>query len=345
MNEAGSKNLDYEVTACDAPIDFEDKKRYKKLDTDSATMAAFVQSIPSLFAADTLAKAYLVKFPEGLPKTLLKLKNGGYSSTIVGADSKFAGTASLHELANLSQLYSVFSVMSFLTCQYFLTNIFDSLSVIRKSVDEILDFLYGDKRAELIAELNFVNYASSVYSSVMKSEAQKIATITNLQQAKQVAIKDIEFYIEDLAQKSKNTIKDHAVFAKNAEEAIGIKRCLEAAMQLYVSSSILETYYSDNWDSSYIAYVESDVTFFLNKCDKRMLQYFTAIEQRCKALKLPLVGKEAKYSLEKELSKIVDALADPSKSELLQSAHKALHLPQEKSEFYITKSGDVYQTA
>lgn len=100
-----------------------------------------------------------------------------------------------------------------------------------------------------------------------------------------------------------------------------------------------------DWDAAYITYVENDVSFFLSKCDKRMLQYFTALEQRCKSLKSPLLGKDVKVSLEKELSKIVTDLADPQKSELLQKTHEALRLPQEKTEFYVTKDGNVYQTA
>ena len=347
MNDTTTKarKADYEITACDTPIDFDDKSRYKKVDADDPTMAAFFHSIPTMLAADTMAKAYLVKFPEGLPHTLLKLNRGGYSSTIVDANGNFLDTASLYELTNMRQLYSAFSLMSFVTCQYFLTQIFDQLSVIRGVVDDVMEFLYGDKRAELISELNFVNYASSVYSSVMTSDPQRIATITNLQQAKQVAIKDIEFYINDLEKKAKGSIKDYAAFTNIAEKAIEIKKCLEAAMQLYVSSTILEAYYANNWDAAYVAYVENDVSFFLSKCDKRMLQYFTALEQRCKSLKSPLLGKDVKVSLEKELSKIVTDLADPQKSELLQKTHEALHLPQEKTEFYVTKDGNVYQTA
>lgn len=343
MNDTTSKKIDYDITACDTPVDFEDKTRFKKLGMDDPTIAAFVHSIPTMLASDTLAKAYLVKFPEGVPHTLLKLKKGGYSSTIVDAKGKFLDTASLYKLTNLSQLYSVFSIMSFASSQYFLKEIFDQLSAIRDSVNDVLEFLYGDKRAELISELNFVNYASSVYSSIMASESQRIATIANIQQAKQVAIKDIEFYIEDLDAKAKGSIKDYAAFEKVAKKAIEIRKCLEAAMQLYVSSTILETYYADNWEPAYIAYVKNDISFFLGKCDKRMLQYFTALEQRCKALKSPLIGKDVKNSLEKELSQIVAVLAGPQKSELLEKSYEALRLPQEKAEFYITKDGDVYQ--
>ena len=345
MNDTQTKNLGYEVSPCETPMDFEDKTRYKKIDDSDPGMAAFIHSLPSMMMSETLAEAYLVKFPEGLPHTLLKLKNGGYTTTIVDANNQFLDTAAMFKMTAQAQCYAVFSALSAVTCQYFLTEIFDALTIIKNSVDDVLEFLYGDKRAELIAELNFINYASSVYSAIMASEPQRIATITSIQQAKQIAIKDIEFYINDLDGKAKGTIKDYAAFSKIARKAIDIKKCLEAAMQLYVSCSILETYYSSNWDSSYIAYVENDITFFLSKCDKRMLLYFTALEQRCRGLKSPLLGKEVKNSLEEELSKIVSALTDPQKSELLQTAHKALQLPQEKSEFYITKSGDVYQTA
>ena len=42
-------------------------------------------------------------------------------------------------------------------------------------------------------------------------------------------------------------------------------------MQLYVFSSLLELYYSQNTDLSYLTYVEADVSSYIDKCEKRML--------------------------------------------------------------------------
>ena len=66
-----------------------------------------------------------------------------------------------------------------------------------------MDFLYGDKKAELMSEISFTKYAFENYASIMAHEAQRAATITSLQSAKKVAMNDIEFYIHDLNLKKK----------------------------------------------------------------------------------------------------------------------------------------------
>lgn len=65
-------------------------------------------------------------------------------------------------------------------------------------MDKILEFLYGDKKAELLSEVSFIKYAYENYSSIMGHNEQRVATIASLQDAKKVAIKDIEFYMCDL---------------------------------------------------------------------------------------------------------------------------------------------------
>ena len=68
----------------------------------------------------------------------------------------------------------------------------------RMNLDKILEFLYGDKKAELMAEISFVKYAYQNYNSIMSHESQRTATIASIQEAKKVAMKDIEFYMNDL---------------------------------------------------------------------------------------------------------------------------------------------------
>ena len=53
----------------------------------------------------------------------------------------------------------------------------------------------------------------------MDNEIQRIATITSLQEGKKIAMKDIEFYIEDLDQKANREVKDGKGWAAVTEEA------------------------------------------------------------------------------------------------------------------------------
>ena len=46
------------------------------------------------------------------------------------------------------------------------------------NIDKILEFLYGEKKAELMSEVSFVKYAYQNYGSIMGCNPQRIATIS-----------------------------------------------------------------------------------------------------------------------------------------------------------------------
>ena len=67
------------------------------------------------------------------------------------------------------------------------------MSEINRKLDDVLTFLEDSKRTELLSELTFVKYAVNNYSTIMLSEPQRIATLTNVQRSKIRAIADIDF--------------------------------------------------------------------------------------------------------------------------------------------------------
>ena len=124
--DALQKEGNFSIAPCSQSLDLEDETRFKRLTLSpeqSSHMSALLQRVPGLAAAETLANAYVVKFPEGLPHTLTALKQGGYSTMIKGSDGKFAGTASLYSMEMQAALLGAFTAMSIASSQYFLTQI------------------------------------------------------------------------------------------------------------------------------------------------------------------------------------------------------------------------------
>lgn len=118
---------------------------------------------------------------------------------MVDATGHFAGTASLYKVDPASvAAFQMFSVASFATGQYFLADISSKLTEVNRKLDDLLVFLQASKRTELLSELTFVKYALANYSTIMLSEPQRMATISNLQRAKIKAVADMEFYTEQL---------------------------------------------------------------------------------------------------------------------------------------------------
>lgn len=92
-----------------------------------------------------------------------------------------------------------FTATSIASGQHFLTEINGKLNMMRSSLDKILESLYGDKQAEPLSEISFTRFAYEDYGSIMEHEQQRLLTIVSLQSIRKAAMKDIEFYLADLA--------------------------------------------------------------------------------------------------------------------------------------------------
>ena len=83
--------------------------------------------------------------------------------------------------------------------------------------------------------LGFELIGTGSYSTIMLSEPQRIATLTNVQRSKIRAIADIDFYATELERRvnAKDT-------QKNLLSVLNAKQNLDLASQLYAISSIME---------------------------------------------------------------------------------------------------------
>ena len=330
----------FEIEPIDKKIDFDGGCIPLKVNPDQKKqISALIQGIPSLVAAETLAETYVVKFPDGLQHSLVALHQGGFS-TMYKEGEKFAGSASLYSTASQAAFLRVFTIMSIISGQYFLSQINSELKVMKLNIDKILEFLYGDKKAELMSEVSFVKYAYQNFDSIMEHDGQRIATISSLQNARKIAMKDIEFYIGDLD--SAVNGKDGSDIGSLTESTMQIKASLELSMQLYGISSVLETYYAHNHDASYIKYIDNEISSYIGKCEKRMLSSFSILSRRISEYKGNLLKKIDKTSYEKTVSELVDSLNSSEESMLLKSLKESLWAGTKATEYYVTKNGMVY---
>lgn len=335
----------FEIKPVEEIKDIERRPEYKKLNFTSAhkmQLSALYQQLPTAIAAGTLNNAYVLSMPEGLASTchLMAYKNGGFGTPIQDANGKIVSHASLHELSAQAAVLGIFSVMSVASGQYFLTEINSELKKINQKIDKILEFLYGDKKAELMAEVSFVKYAYQNYSSIMNNEYQRTATLASLQGAKKVAMKDIEFYIGDLD--STIASKSGSDIGALVEKAFRIKESLEFAMQLYGMSSLLEVYYSQNFDSEYLKYVENDISIYMDKCEKRMLNNFASLKVFIEGFKGLPFKKFDKSAIEKQIGQFVESLTQGEESEIRKSLKNSLNAATQELEYYLTPDGSVY---
>lgn len=335
----------FQLVPSDTVYDFEDKSRFTKLNLSEAQkihLSAAYQHFPSMVATGTLAQAYIARFPEGLPHTLTSLKQGGYGSMIRG-EQGFIGSASFFPAFGQAMLLSVFSAMSVASGQYFLAKINSQLDVIQRKLSEILDFLYGDKKAELMSEISFTRYAFENYASIMAHEAHREATITSLQSAKKVAMKDIEFYIHDLRSSVESQEKDLNKVLDKTEQ---IRDSLHLSLELYAMSSLMEVYYAQNFDTSFLQNVQQEVESYIEKCEARMLSCFNLLRGKIlgtnKKHTLPLGKEKDSLSLEQRSLELVESVNSSNTKALRDLIASSLCATSQPTDYYLTPDGNLY---
>lgn len=332
-----------EIMPLDETVDFSDNRKFTKLDLTQGQkmqLNALAGQLPALAGMDILSNSMVIKFPEGVQGTLVKLKNGGHTLTLRDSETgKFNGTAWLESLDRQATVLGVFTVMSIASGQYFLSQINSSLAQISLGVDKILEFLYGDKRAELLSEVSFIRFAYENYASVMEHSEQRIATLISLQNAKKVAMKDIEFYLSDLSSIIKG--RKTSDISTTVPKMIKTKECLDLSLQLYTMSNLLEIYYAQNYDSKYISFMESEASEYISRCEKRSLSCFSQLQQLLAGVKEVPFTKIDKAAFTKQVDGIMAELETPGNSQLQITLQSALNKFNREKQYCIS-NGEVY---
>lgn len=198
------------------------------------------------------------------------------------------------------------------------------------------------KKAELMAEMSFVKYAYQNYKSMMSHEVQRVVTISSLQEARKVAMKDIDFYISDLDTKVSKKTKDFEELTERTQKAFQMKESLELSQQLYIMSSMMEVYYAQNMDEEYLSSLERDILSYIEKCDKRLLGSFSTLKGHIGGYKAKPMEKLNKPALEEQVGKLITSLNSGEESEMKKVVRSVLHATSKPAEYYLTASGDVY---
>ncbi|MCR4717440.1 MAG: hypothetical protein K5656_09680 [Lachnospiraceae bacterium] len=303
--------------------------------------------LPAIAGSVGMTGAYLVKFPKGIPHTLTKLKQGGFSSYVKGENGQFVRSASLFSMTPQAVVLGAFTVMAIASGQFFLARINNELKQISKSVEDILEFLYGEKKSDLLSEVSFVKGAIEDYSYIMNCEDQRIATLVGIQSARKTAMKDCDFYlnrIKDTADKTSNLkdkSKDWKELRNNINYIDNVAKSLEVAKELFLMSVLLEVYYSENYNKKYLEKTAKRTQIYLRTIDTEYKTVCTTVKNSVKTVSKKGVddGDYKKYAnKEKELD---DNLKyDKEYNEF----NKLLQLPaKENTEFYVLEDGSVYR--
>ena len=331
---------EYSIEPCPMSLNLADDKRYKRISVDESQKIYINQLIgfvPEIVAEAGLANTYKVVFPKGLPNTLMRLKQGGYSSTIM-AGNKIKGTASLYKLNAQAAMLASITAVSAAVGQYYMHAINEQMKSINQKLDEILEFLHDDKKAELMAEIEFVRYANENISYIMEIDDQRLATITNLQAAKRTALKNINFYLEDFSSKAFTRSRKREEVLESCEQASRATDGLDLAVQLYAMTSILEVFYAQNFNRRYLEYLQKDISTHYTSCNDKVIKGYEYLRYR--------IFDDLKIKVSKGNHDVIVILNNrkyrAEKDKADQTIKNAFDSLLNKTVYYITDKGDVY---
>lgn len=333
------------ITQLDDDVNLSNAQKFIKLKPTQGQkiqIGALMNQLPALMGVDSLSKTMVLRFPDGVQGTLMQLKdNGGYTTTLKNPETgKISGSAWMETATQQAICLGAFTAMSVVSGQYFLSQINSSLTQISSGLDKILEFLYGNKRAELLSEVNFIRFAYENYRSVMEHSEQRIATLISLQNAKKVAMKDIEFYLSDLS--SIITDKKSGDISSTVPKMVRTKDCLDLSLQLYTMSNLLEVYYSENYDENYISFVQSEASIYISKCEKKELSCFGQLRHLLAGAKDGIFAKVSKTDYVRQVDAIVAELETSFDSPLQVTLQSGLTEVTKEKCYYLSEDGEVY---
>jgi len=333
----------FKIKPCEKHVNFSNHEQFRELNLtvdQKLQISELLQHIPAMTAAGAMANAYTVNFPQGLPHTLMALKQGGFGSSII-SDGKIVGAASFYPMLGQAAILGIFTAMSIATGQFFLARINKELQKINQKLDEIMKFLYGDKKAELLSEVSFIKYACDNYVSIMEHESQRTATIVSIQEARKVAMKDIEFYMNDLEQKIESGKKQNFKFLDSLidHEVKQAEENLDLSLQLYFISNVMEVYYAQNFEENYICNLEKDIKFYIKICNNQIHSLYGRLQgylADCRSsgkieTKLEDKKKELNISLEEKCENY---------DMICEHLYAILHTSAKEAEYYLQVDED-----
>lgn len=249
-----------------------DKSGYMKISRDIVERVdSAMQQIP--YFVNLLANTgdvYRVLYDKGLG---VLQKSAQHSGQLLGnvvspdANNKIRDVARLQKLAVGPQIANgIFSVMSMVTGQYFMTQINNNLSQIELSVASIQQYLEYDKKSKLQSEEDFLKMTQKTLPFIIENKAQQQSTITSIQKIKMNSLANIKFYRMQISD-----FKNISEKKDKAEEVIeNVKNisCLISeywySLYLFCFATCLEPMVAQNYSKDYLSILMDDMK---DRCD------------------------------------------------------------------------------
>ena len=254
----------------------DNKTGYIKLENEMVgRINSFMQYLPDLIgdanAIINSGDVYRVIFDSNGVLQKSAKHPGDFLPHMVGSDGRIMEVGRLQKLSMAPQVVNgIFSVMSMVTGQYFMTQINNHLSQIEERVASIQEFLENDKKSKLQSEEEFLKATQKSLLFILENEYQKQSTIASIQKIRIDSLAGVNFYrmqIESSLNTSdkKDKIED---VVKNVYNTCCSIYEYWYSLYLYCFAVYLEPVVAENYNSEYLNMLKDDI-FEKCECYKR----------------------------------------------------------------------------
>ncbi len=256
---------------------------YTKLPKETYTrMSAIFQYVPGLAAdkatfaaADANTKmlegAYKVVIKDGMHLANSKATEGAFRGALLSnAKNQVAGQAELFkinpvELSKAPQYaLGVFSALSMVTGQYFMTEINNRLRSLESQVSDVQSFLEDDKRSRLFACEYVLNNIFNNLHAYKNNESARQAALVEVKTIKRESIGNMQFFSGRLVNtENRLSVKDKKDAIEETVLKIGdMLPQYWCSLSTYSKSCLSEVLLSDMDDPEYLENTEDDLLKF-----------------------------------------------------------------------------------
>jgi len=202
--------------------------------------------IPEIASAIALSQSFRIVMPAGVLGKLMPLvkdpaMSGLLTTTIVGGKSgQIIGVAGLASMSGFILPVVVWTILSFITGQFFLSQIQKNTRAIFDELRNILFFLVAKEESDLGARIEFLHYVVMNFKALSRNSEMRLTTLVNLQKVNIESLAGLKLWVHNIERELVDigTAIDSAKENKNRNENIDKVANLVGEIQQHVNRAI-----------------------------------------------------------------------------------------------------------
>ena len=241
-------------------------------------LSRILGNIPQIASAIALSQSFRIVMPAGVVGNLMTLvqnpaMSGLSTTSIVGKGGQIIGSAGLASMSAFVAPMVMWTVLAFLTGQFFLTKIQKNTQDIFEELRNIMYFLVAKEECALGARIEFLHYVSTNFNALSTNSEMRVSTLTNLQKTNIESLAGIKLWTSQIEKELKDISTSIDLVKQNKDKRENINKVVNligetrqhinralASWQCYSLGSTLEIQMGSIFEPSLLNYTKKSLS-------------------------------------------------------------------------------------